>query len=153
MNTLKQLSTLLLVTLISSASFAQGAEKTLVKSFNIEGVQEVNLNLPGTVDVQHRDNKLMRVQMNIVIENGSVHMLKSLVTAGRYNIDAMEKEGDYIVYAPNMNKEITLQGQPLQEKIAYTVFVPENVSVKLLDTSSTSSLEKTEEEPVDESAL
>ncbi len=145
MNTFKQnLATFILV-LFSVSVFAQQAEKTLVKSFNIDATQEVTLDLPGTVEVKHWNNKVMRIQMTISIENGSDPMLKSLVSAGRYNINAVTENGEYRVEAPNMAREIKLKGQPLKEKIAYTVFTPERISVTLADETSTSTEEDSDD--------
>ncbi len=145
MNSFKQKVATFILVLFSLSVFAQQAEKTLVKSFNIDGTQEVILDLPGSVEVKHWNSKVMRIQMTISLENGSDPMLKSLVTAGRYNINAVTKDGDYRIEAPNMAREIKLKGQPLKEKIAYTVFTPERISVTLADDTSTSTEEDSDD--------
>ncbi len=138
MNTFQSNFALIVFFLFTATAFAQQTEKTLVKSFNIDNVQEVTLDLDGSVEVKHWNNRLMRVQMTVALENGSVHMLKSLVTAGRYNLVSNEDGEEYTILAPNLAREIKLRGEPLQEKVAYTIFAPENVSIKLSSDASTS---------------
>ena len=86
----------------------------------------------------------MRVQMTISLDNGSVPMLKSLISAVRYNLDAITEDG-YIVYAPNMAREIILRGEPLKEKVAYTIFSPENVTITLNNDTSAATKEENAE--------
>lgn len=140
--TFKIKATIFSFLLIAGSAFGQQAEKTLVKSFNIDGEQEVILDLPGEVEVKHWNNKVMRVQMTISLGNGSVPMLKSLISAGRYNLDTKTDESNYTVYAPNIAREIKLRGEPLKEKIAYTVFSPEHVTITLSNNASASTEEK-----------
>ena len=128
--------------LLSTLAFSQAAEKTLVKAFNLQGNQTVVLDLPGNVEVQEWNNTIMRIQMTISIENGSNSMLKSLITAGRFNLKSEVKDQEYFVYSPGMHKKVTVSGQELKEKILYTVFVPQHVTVKLNDTASTSNVKK-----------
>lgn len=142
MMTFKIKATIFSLLFIAGTAFGQQAEKTLVKSFNIDGEQEVILDLPGEVEVKHWNNKVMRVQMTISLNNGSVPMLKSLISAGRYNLDAKTADDEFVVYAPNMAREIKLRGEPLKEKIAYTVLSPENVTVTLSNDASASNEDK-----------
>lgn len=138
MNTFKRNTAIFFLFLFSVSAFAQQTEKTLVKSFNVDQTSEVTLDLKGEVEVQHWNSKLVRVQMTIALHNGSIPMLKSLITAGRYNLLSTTEDDSYTIHAPNMNREIKLKGEPLQEKIVYTVFAPENVSIKLASDASTS---------------
>ncbi len=133
------LSTLALV-LLTSSIFAQNVnvEKTLVKSFNLQGNDVVELDLKGKVEVQHWNNSIMRIQMNIGLENGSSSMLKSLVQAGRYNLRSVEKDGVYKVYSPGMNRDVRIKGKELVEVLSYTVFLPQDVMVQESTEASTS---------------
>lgn len=117
---------------------AQAAEKTLVKSFNLKGMNVVTLDLPGEVEVKQWNNPIMRVQMTIEIEHVKEATLKSLIKAGRYNLQSKEGEEEYAVSAPNMNRTVKIGGQELKENISYVVFAPEDVMVKLADSTSAS---------------
>jgi hypothetical protein len=114
--------------LISVFAYGQGAEKTLVKSFNLEGSQLVQLDVAGDVEVKEWSNNYARVLINIKIENGSEAMLKSLVRNGRYNLYSSNKEDAFHVVAPAMNRKVTVGGENLQELVSYTFFLPENVA-------------------------
>ncbi len=125
----------MLVTILATA---QVAEKTLVKSFNLQGKQVVELDLKGEVDVQQWNNPIMRVQFSVALENGTSSMLKSLVQVGRYNLSSKMNDDAMLVYAPGMEREVKVKGNKLEEKITYTVFVPDDVMVKIADTASSS---------------
>ncbi|MEO1517815.1 MAG: hypothetical protein AAFV95_22535 [Bacteroidota bacterium] len=141
MKSFKTLFTAILIALISQTAFAQVAEKTLVKSFNLKGQQLVVLNLEGDVQVQEWNNDIMRIQMGISIPNVHTTTLKSLVQAGRYHLRSKVEEDSYLVYAPGLEKEVKIRGQKLNEKITYTVYAPRNVLVKMADEASTSNAE------------
>ena len=60
-------------------------------------------------------------------------------------IDMPPRQVDYIVYAPNMAREIILRGEPLKEKVAYTIFSPENVTITLNNDTSAATKEENAE--------
>lgn len=122
----------------TTISHGQQAEKTLVKSFNLKGNQLVLLDLAGNVEVKEWNNELMRIQITVGLENGTEAMLKSLVQAGRYNLDSDDTTGEFTVLAPGLQRKVTVRGNELLENISYTIFAPAKVSIKLLDNTSTS---------------
>lgn len=116
--------------LAATLAIAQtSAEKTLIKSFNLKGNDQIILNLDGDIDVQERAGEIVRVQMTIGV-GGSQAMLKSLITAGRYNLKMNETDDGAVIDSPNLSREITIRGKKLVEKVSYVVYVPENVNVK-----------------------
>ena len=125
--------TLIFAIAISSAQ----SEKTLVKSFNLKGMQIVVLDVDGDVEVREWKNKIMRVQLTIAIDRGNESTLKSLVRAGRYNLYSKVNEEDFEIFAPGTKKEIKFGGQSLNENISYIVYAPENVIVRMAGEAST----------------
>lgn len=110
--------------------YAQQAEKNLIKNFNLKGQTSVFLDLEGSVEVTTWNDPLLRIQMTINLQNGNETMLKSLVTAGRYNLEAKETDGKFHVIAPGLEKQIKLSnGQFLGDQVTYKVFVPKDVTV------------------------
>jgi hypothetical protein len=119
-------------------SKAQHAEKTLVKSFNLNGQNAVKLDVDGTVTVTTWNESQMRIQMTITLLNGSETMLKSLVTSGRYNLDAKELNGVFSIVAPGLERQIKLgSGQLLGEQITYMVFAPKDVTITTRNVEAT----------------
>lgn len=136
MTTYLQKCFVIAIFLTASTAIAQSAEKTLVKSFPLEAMQTVSLDLIGAIEVKTWDSELLRVQMTISLQNGSEAVLKSLISAGRYNLVA--KTGDSIVItAPAMAKEVQLGGKTLEDTVSFVVYAPKNVSVKLPTTTTT----------------
>ena len=63
--------TLLLPLLLLSSMATGQAERTFVKSFNLQGKQNVVLDIGDNVQVTAWDNDLMRVQMTVSLPNSS----------------------------------------------------------------------------------
>ena len=146
MTRFKNNSALLFGLLLSTVSIAQQAsERTLVKSFNLQGNETVVLDFEGAVEVQTWSNSTVRVQMNIKVNNRPDSFLKSMITAGRYNLDAMEGDQGITISAPGMERKVKLRGAELQESLSYLVFAPEHVQV-VLSNEATSNLEDTIED-------
>jgi hypothetical protein len=137
MNT--RIFTLLLPLLLTIApSIAQQAEKTLVKSFNLNGHTMIFLDLEGDVDITLWSEPVMRIQMTVTLHNGNENMLKSLVTAGRYNLNTKEENGSLSIVAPGLDRQIKLSsGQNLGEQIKYQVFAPKDITVTTRSTDAT----------------
>ena len=144
MKALQLTLTVFLFSLMGVTIFAQSAERTLVKSFNLKGNDSVVLDLKGEVDVQQWNSDLVRIQINIHLENGNDAVLKSLIFAGRYNLKGSDEATGYVIKSPGLMKEVTLKGNLLKERLSYTVFAPEDVLVQLSDSSATT-LEMTKE--------
>ena len=136
MKSLKAFLTVFTLIFAITIAMAQ-SEKTLVKSFNLKGMQIVVLDVEGDVEVKEWKNSIMRIQLTISIENGSESTLKSLVRAGRYNLYSKISEEDFEIFAPGIKKDIKLGGQSLNENISYTVYAPENVIVRMAGEAST----------------
>lgn len=135
----------ILLSVMCVTMFAQSVERTLVKSFNLKGNTSVVLDLKGDVDVRHWNSELVRIQININLENGTEAILKSLIIAGRYNLkDSVGEDGGYVINSPGLAREVKLRDSMLKERLSYTVFAPENVLVQLAD-GSAATLKNTEE--------
>ncbi len=127
---LRFFTTITLLLLIAPLAFGQVAEKTLVKSFAVDKNQTVAIEVPGPVEVKTWSNTTIRVQMTITLQNGKEAILKSLISAGRYNLVAKEKDGVIIIHAPALEKEVQIGGEPLKDAISIIVFAPESITVK-----------------------
>ena len=139
------LFTLLLFSILLAATPTHGqqAEKTLVKSFNLKGHNVVLMDVEGNVQVTTWKQEQMRIQMTITLQQGTETILKSLVTAGRYNLESAETEGNFVVSAPGLEKQIKMSnGQTLGETVTFMVFMPENVLVKSANDEDTGFAEK-----------
>ncbi|MBV6655875.1 MAG: hypothetical protein KI786_19035 [Mameliella sp.] len=133
-------ATTILLLLATTSLTGQQVEKTLVKSFNLNGLQTVSLNVEAPVEVTDWDQPFLRVQMHIELDRGTEALLKSLVRAGRYNLSGKDQEGIYDITAPNLEREVTISGQPLNDRVSFVIMKPKNVVL------NTSEAEKTEEE-------
>lgn len=131
---MKNLFTLIILILATSFTYAQ-TEKTVVKTFNLQGSTSVILNLNGDVEVQEWSESTLRVHMNIKLENSNVHMLKYLLTQGRYNLVLENTDTGVTITSPGRDKDVIInkEGDKLSEAIKYTVFVPQNVATEILN--------------------
>lgn len=118
----------LCLSLLFSTSWCQQAERTLVKSFNLEGQQEIRLDLEGPIEVRTWNENYLRIQMTVRLDNGSERRLKGLLAAGRYHL-ASESDGIFSVFAPGLARPVPSSGAPLIEAFSFVLDVPEQVTV------------------------
>ena len=133
------LHTAFLLFLTMSFGFGQAAEKTLVKSFNLQGKQIVELDLDGPVQVKTWKNDILRVQMSVALTNGSSTILKSLVQVGRYNLKSSIKDEVFSIFLPGLERSVKVRGTLLEEQVSFLVFAPEYIEVKLSGTATSHS--------------
>jgi len=122
MKTYRTLFTAATLLFTFASTTAQNVEKTLIKSFNLEGNDFVEIDLNGQVEIKEWNNSLMRIQVTVGINQGSDAMLKSLVTAGRYNLKSSETSQGLTINAPGLERKITFRGNELKENITYVVY-------------------------------
>ncbi|MEZ4983775.1 MAG: hypothetical protein R2795_01850 [Saprospiraceae bacterium] len=129
---------LIFVLLFSTGAglLAQTVEKTFVKSFNLQGAQEVLLQLKGDIAVQTWDQPIARVQMTVRLEKGSESLIRSLAQAGRYNLAGKLEAGNFAIAAPGLAREIQVNGNALPESISYVVFMPDGVRTVVDDSTA-----------------
>ncbi len=125
----------IILTLIASVQISgqQNAEKTLVKAFNLNGIQSVLIDIEteNEVVVKEWGQEQMRVLMSVSLGNGSDQMLKSLVKVGRYNLDSVDDGGELRIFLPGFDREVKLRsGDRLIENINFEIYAPANILVK-----------------------
>ena len=108
--------------MLGNVVMAQSA-RTLVKSFNLKGSQEVVLGLENKVEVKEWTQNYLRVQISIEVENCSDAMLKSLIQAGRYNLFSSFEEGAMEIMAPGLSKQVKVGGETIRESLSFTVWL------------------------------
>lgn len=140
MKNLKNFFSVLVLMFVTISLTAQTAEKTLVKSFNLQGNDVVLLDLDGQIEIKEWDNPIMRVQIVVSLENSNSTILKALVKAGRYNLTGGEEKGEYRVHAPGIDREVKIKGKVLTENLSYIVFAPKDVLVKTRLETTTSAV-------------
>ena len=130
MKTLKLFTFCLMILVIAPIiSQAQNnIEKTLSKSFNLQGKTELRIDM-ANVEVKTWNEPIARIEISIACENVSEAMLKSLITAGRYNVQSTVENESLVLSAPSMQKTVKLNGQELKENVKYVLNVPKDVNV------------------------
>ncbi|MDZ7877576.1 MAG: hypothetical protein U5L45_07895 [Saprospiraceae bacterium] len=123
--TLKLLLPLLLLSGIATGQ----AERTFVKSFNLQGKQTVVLDIGDNYQVTMWDSEIMRVQMTVSLPNSSDALLKSLAEIGRYGLTSTINPETLNFTAPILRNPLKINGNPVTETVFYTVFVPKNVTI------------------------
>ncbi len=108
----------------------QIVEKTLVKSFNLQGNDIVDLELQGDIQVEEWNSPIVRIEMLISLKNGNEMLLKSLIKAGRYNLVSTETADSYKISIPGLERDVTVKGKTLIDKVSYVISVPEGVNIR-----------------------
>ena len=108
----------------------QAVEKTLVKSFNLQGNDVLDLALKGDIKVNEWSSSIVRVEMLITLKNGNEMLLKSLIKAGRYNLTSSETEDSYKISIPGLDRDVTVKGKTLIDKVSYVISAPAGVNIR-----------------------
>ncbi|NNE29918.1 MAG: hypothetical protein HKN16_09785 [Saprospiraceae bacterium] len=133
-------SLLLILAFAGSGLLAQSAQKTLVKSFNVDSVSQVNITVDGPVEVKSWKQKTVRVVMEISLFNRPESFLKGMISAGRYNLLSFTKSDVMTIIQPGVKKEVRLKDGQLQESFRYLVYAPEHIYVQVESEASSSTL-------------
>jgi hypothetical protein len=120
----------LLLPLLLLSGIATGqAERTFVKSFNLQGKQTVVLDIGDNVQVTTWDNDIMRVQMTVSLPNSSDALLKSLAEIGRYGLVNSTNPETLNFSAPALRNALKINGNPVTETVMFTIFIPKNITI------------------------
>ena len=115
--------------LIVSSVLGQ-SQTTFVKSFKLNGSDYVMLNLEGEVEVKEWTNSILRIHTNVASDNATSEALKFFSMQGRYNLKpSLQDDGSLAISSVDRPINVKYRGQDLSEKVNYTIFVPENLSL------------------------
>ncbi len=120
---------LLLPLLLLSGVATGQAERTFVKSFNLQGKQTVVLDIGDKVQVTTWDSEIMRVQMTVSLPNSSDGLLKSLAEIGRYGLTSSVNPETLNFSTPTLRNPLRINGNLVTETVFFTVFVPKNITI------------------------
>jgi len=101
-----------------------------VKSIPLGTFQEVQLDLPGNVEVREWSNPYLRIQMSVELVNGTEAALKAFVRTGRYNIVAKPEEGFLKVFMPGLKRDAQVGAETAVENFKYIVYKPATLKEK-----------------------
>ncbi len=128
----KYITTICLLAIFAIAN-AQQANKTLVKTLDINSVETLFVDLDGEIITKTWDTEgFARVQIAITYENASTNIMRFLISKGRYNLSLTpDTVGAFMINQPNYKEDVQIdkEGSLLIEKLIYTFYVPKGVSV------------------------
>lgn len=100
------------------------SDKTLVKTFDPSGAEEIHLAFPFyQVEAKPWDERGLRLQLQIQA-NVPTEILEKLVKAGRYTTESKTEDNKFIITAPNLEKMVSIGGVPLEEHITVLAKTP-----------------------------
>ena len=115
---------------LSAMSFAANAQlqKSLVKSFPVNGAKAISLDLRNAkVNIKQHDKEVVEVVTNINMKNGTDALYGQLSGAGRYDL-ALSSDAVPLLNAKD-RAVIKVAGKDLEEEVTYTVTVPRYMNV------------------------
>jgi hypothetical protein len=114
--------------LLSTIATGQ-SERVFVKSFNLLGRQTLVLNLGDNLQIIPTDNDVVRVQMTVKLSSGNEALLKAIAETGRYILKSDMTVQDITVSVPGLQNELKVNGNIINELVAYQIFIPKNITV------------------------
>ena len=145
MKTLKNLSlTTMLILLTASFGYGQDAYRTneepaiitLVSSKNIHDASELIVELEGEIitDTWNKDS-IVRIEMEIKATGVTREVVKHLLTKRRFVIGTeIQEDGSILLFTPNLEFPLYINGRLISEDISYRLLVPENMLVRIRPT-------------------
>lgn len=131
---------ILAILAIGTLSAQQTVEKTLVKPVNLLGNNEVDVLLNGEVSIKKWSSDHAKIEMSIKAYGVNSQVLKSLVAAGRYNINVENKDGKIILSTPNLEKALKVKGNSLKDEVTFILYVPSTCIVNTDDNEGMTSV-------------
>lgn len=128
---MKNLITIILISFFLAFQANAQAEKTLVKSVDLNGNIAVAAVFSGNTVVNEWDKDFVRVTTRIELTNSNSSILERLVSAGRYEVKVDEKNGEVLLSMPKVLKPVNLQGNNLIEKFSCEVMIPKRTSIRI----------------------
>jgi hypothetical protein len=127
-NILIILITLLCIEIISGQSeieYSQG-ENYISKDKLIIYLDTIDF---AKVIIKESFNTNLNITVKVSGESGKRGVLEYLKKTGRYQLDFYENQNSYasILSLRNKNHEIFINGNSLQDKVIYTLYIPENI--------------------------
>lgn len=90
----------------------------------------VQLDLEGEIELREWNNPALRIQMAIQLEEGSESTLYSLITSHRYDLKSKIEDNLLQIFAPGLQKKVSVGGKEVNETIRFIVSIPKNVVLK-----------------------
>ena len=141
MQTQRPLLTVLAVLLLAPPFLqAQNAERTLVKSFNLQGQNQVFFDVDGDYQISERTSPSLRVQMVITLQDGNDSTLKTLITTRRYDLLSKVVDGELVIFAPVLDRKVSIAGKEISDSVRYEVQAPATVNIRFRSSEATANV-------------
>ena len=128
---------ILITSLAVSISAQTTAGKTFTKAFNIDGKGILRLELPGAIDLKVWDSPSVRFTISVSLPTGNGPMLNELANIGRYNLSSKVDGDALVITAPNLQKQLKVKGQEFKETLTFVVYVPKDIQIEMLPSTTT----------------
>ncbi len=132
-NAIHLFATITLLVLCVFTTNAQATSKTFSKMFNLNGSTNVEVDVPGTVEIKHWDSPNLRFVITVTLPTGNsnVSVIDQLSTVGRYDLALTNLNGNTIIEAKNLKRTIKVKGQDFKENVHFVVLAPRDVQVQI----------------------
>ena len=119
-----------LAALALGAQAQTAVQKSLVKSFNLNGAKQVLVDVKNaTINIKQSDEEVMKVQTDVTLKNGTEALYDQLSKAGRYNL-SLSAESPAATLTAAARPTIKVGGADLEETVVITVTVPKYVDAQ-----------------------
>ena len=124
------LAILLSFTLVTGLYAQKPIEKTLIKSFNLQGYEVLDIYLDGDTHIEKWDSPIVRVEMAISLLSGCRKTLNMLIKSGKYDLIYDQTSHSYRISMRGLTEEFKIPGACLKDLVSYRIKVPRYVNVR-----------------------
>ena len=125
-----------LLVVAASISVAQTSSIKLNQTFSSREINCIDVDIHNpNLQVKTIKGSIIVVEISIEISSTNFRLLEFVADKGRYNIlGKFDKENKRLsLKDPKIKDEIKFKGRTIQEKVIYTVYIPENKKVNGVD--------------------
>jgi hypothetical protein len=125
---MKTLKTILVMFLLLIAfNMNAQTEKSLIKTFD-DSNPIVIINLPGEIETKSWSGDHIKIIAKI--SSDKIHIINSLISAGRYDMTSISENGRQIISMPKSSKKVTIKGDTFEENFKFEILLPYGVVVE-----------------------
>lgn len=127
----------------ASGQRLQNFDKSIVKTFNnTPELVTLIADLDAPTTFVTWDSELIRVQIDVSIEQVTEATFREILVSGRYRTVGTRTGNQFLLTTPNLHTSVQLNGQELSERVRITVSVPRPIQASLAQAEPIATLTK-----------
>ena len=110
----------------ASLTYGQDLQKVLVKSFNLDAINQMKVDLQGKYEIIAWNNDYLKVHIELETSGLNDTSLRNLMRSGRYTLLLEDENGQAILKMPGMERKLP---EKYKESVVYKIYKPDGLEI------------------------